>query len=353
LNSWSTNSDERLISRCKELYYNYQIRSEPYNESRAKIIFALSLIGIGSINESVDYFDLNFNYSKNIDDTYSYIRNGCFLSMALFVKGDISGVLRVSKILLEYSWVSFKTRWFLYLQFIRARALGELGYYQESIDLLNHGVILAKNFNYLDILGVLNNWKGKFLYYLGKEGEAREVLLTNVDSPECFFFLSELEYFSGNWDKAIEYIYLAEFKDEDKTIFDENLNWRDGYFLIEEFYDRSREHSILKSEINNFKYLLECVNGNKNFLKIYADKITNISNSSKGIYDYKYLYYLFLSLENVLEDYGVNRDNIYNKVIRLLQHRASKLSEHNQKHLYLGNYLNELILNDKRERKVF
>lgn len=353
LNVWSTNRDDNLINRCKDLYYDYQTKSEPFNESRAKIIFALSLLSIGRIGESVDYFELNCTYSKHISDTYSYIRNGCFLAMALFVKGDISGTLRVSEEFLKHRWIYFKTRWLLYLTFIRARAFSELGDYTSALELLDKGVILSKNFNYTDILTVFNNWKGRILYYLNREGEAREVLLSNVQNSECLFFLSEIEYFSGNSSKALEYIKKIDFEIDDKVLFDENLKWRDGYFLIEEFFDRSREVSFLKHEITNFRFLLEIINGNRKALITYRDIIVKISNSSLGIYDYKYLYYLYLVIDDLDESIEINRDNIFNKILRLLQQRASNMAEHNQKHLYLNNFLNSLIMNDSRRKKLF
>ncbi len=353
LNVWSTNRDANLIKRCKELYYNYQTKSEPFNESRAKIIFALSLLSIGSVGESVDYFELNCSYSKNISDTYSYIRNGCFLSMALFVKGDISGVLRISESFLNHSWIYFKTRWLLYLKFIRARAFNELGDYVSALELLESGVILAKNFNYTDILTVYNNWKGRILYYLKREGEAREVLLTNIQNSECFYFLAEIEYFSGNIPKALDYIDKADFDVDDTVIFDEKLKWRDGFFLIEEFFDRSRQVSVLKKEITNFHFLLKILDGNSDALEEYKDKILKISNSSIGIYDYKYLYYLYLVIGNIDEELEINRENIFNKIIRLLQQRASHMAEHNQKHFYLNNFFNSLILEESKRKKVF
>lgn len=353
LNVWSTNRDADLINRCKELYYNYQTKSEPFNESRAKIIFALSLLSIGRVGESVDYFELNCSYSKNISDTYSYIRNGCFLSMALFVKGDISGVLRVSESFLKHSWIYFKTRWLLYLKFIRARAFIELGDYYSALELLESGVLLAKNFNYTDILTVYNNWRGRILYYLKREGEAREVLLTNIQNSECFFFLAEIEYFSGNIPKALNYIEKVDLDVDDSILFDEKLKWRDGFFLIEEFFDRSRQISVLKKEITNFHFLLKILNGNSDALKEYKNNILNISNSSLGIYDYKYLYYLYIVIGNIDEELEINRENIFNKIIRLLQQRASNMAEHNQKHLYLNNFFNGYIMEESKRKKVF
>ena len=70
----------------------------------------------------------------------------------------------------------------------------------------------------------------------------------------------------------------------------------------------------------------------------------NISNDSKGLFDYKYLFYLYLVTDDFDEELEVNRENLYNKVLRLIQQRGSMLAEHNQKHLYLGNFLNKYIV---------
>ena len=146
LNDWSSKNDRDLVNRSKELYYYYQMKGKPYKESRAKIVFALALLSTGRESEAVDYFELNCASSKNINDKYSYIRNICFLAVSLFAKGDISGVLRVTEIALEYKWIYFKNRWLLYAKFLRARALNEVGDYSSALVILEEGVILSKKF---------------------------------------------------------------------------------------------------------------------------------------------------------------------------------------------------------------
>lgn len=353
LNLWSLNRDENLINRCKKLYFTYQTNGENFNESRIKILFSLGLLSIGSVSEAVDYFELNCSYSKSISDTYSYIRNGCFLSAALFVKGDISGVLRVSSLFLNHSWIYFKTRWLLYLQFIRVRALIEIGSYESALDIINSGLILAENFMYRDILKIYRNWKGRILYYLDRGGEAREVLLSNVFSNEGFYFLAEIEYYSGNISRAISYIEQVDITRDDTVLFDEKLKWRDGFFMIEEFFDRKNRSSVLFQEISNFKYFLNIINSNMDAFSVYYDVIKGISNNSLGIHDYRYIYYLYVATENMKEYEYFSRDNLLNKIVRLLQQRASNMTEHNQKHLYLNNFYNKPIMEMSNAKKFF
>lgn len=353
LNIWSCNSDGNLIDRCKKLYFNYQSNGENFNESRIKTLFSLALLSIGSVSEAVDYFDLNCSFSKKISDTLGYLRNGCFHCAALYIKGDVSGVLRVSELLLKHDWIFFKSKWLLYLKFIRVRALIELGYYSEALENLEAGILLAKKFSYEDIKTVYVNWKGRVLYYLGREGDAREVILSNEDSNEGFFFLSEIEYYSGNIDRAIFYIDKVDLTLDDNILFDEHLKWRDGFFLIEEFFNRSNRSSVLFQEIKYFNYMLKIQNGNKEALKDYYTIISSISNNSIGVHDHRYIYYLYIATNNMDVHEDFNRDNLLNKVTRLLQQRASNITAHNQKHFYLDNFYNRPIIEISRSKKLF
>ncbi|MBN2619348.1 MAG: hypothetical protein JXR64_13635 [Spirochaetales bacterium] len=353
LNKWSINADQDLIVQIKKLYFDFQTSGDKYNENRVKTLFALELLDIGRISESVDYFDLNYNYSKNLSDTYSYIRNGCFLSMALFVKGDISGVLRITEQLLDYKWLYFKTRWLIYLEFIRVRALCELGYYKEGLQLLEKSIITAKSFNYMQIESSLLNWKGRILFYLGKEGEARATLLGNVPSNEVYFFLSEIEYYSGNLNKANEFIEKTHLDSDSHTLFDEILYWRDGYFIVEEFYNRKNRNSVLFEEIRNFKLLVQGSLGSLDAIRELLEITNLIPNTTIKSNDYKYLFYLYLCSENLPDNSIVNRDNVFNKVLRLLQQRASNMSLHNQKHLFFENYINSKIIEISDTRKLY
>ncbi|MGL1894373.1 MAG: hypothetical protein OCD02_22265 [Spirochaetaceae bacterium] len=353
LNIWSFNKDEKLIDRCKSLYFTYQSAGESFNECRIKMLFSLGLLSCGRVSESIDYFELNCSYSKGISDTYSYIRNGSFLAMAHYVKGDLSGVLRVSELFLQHNWIYFKTRWFLYLKFIRARALSELGMYDDALILLSDGIHIAEEFDYIDILKVFINWKGRTLFFSGNSEAASELLLNNTPNNESFYFLSEIEYFLGNLSKAIEYAEKALFVEDNTVLYDENLKWRDGFFVIEEFYNRADRTSILYQEITYFYYMLKITNGDKDALDKYSEIILNISNFSLAVNDYKYLFYLYIATEDIEITEKINRENIYNKVIRLLQQKTTNLSEHNQKHKFLDNFWNSHINNVSRTKKFF
>lgn len=353
LNLWSNNIDGDLINRCKKLYFSYQSTGEKFNESRIKILFSLGLLSIGSVSEAVDYFDLNINFSKSISDKYSYIRNGCFLSASLFIKGDMSGVIRVSNHLLTDDWIFFKSRWMLYLKFIRIRALTELGFYTEALEVLERGLAVAKSFHYKDITVVYTNWIGRVLYYLGREAAGREAILSNTSTNEGFFFLSEMEFYSGNMNRALFYIDKVDLSCDDNILFDENLKWRDGFFIVEEFFNRKERSSILFQEIKNYRLMLNILNFEDNAIVKYFDIIGAISNNSIGIHDYRYIYYLYKSTEDMELNKLFNRDNLLNKIVRLLQQRASNIAEHNQKHFYLNNFYNKPIIEISRTKKLF
>lgn len=353
LNIWSEHRSENLMDRSKKLYFHYQNNGDSYNESRVKTLFALGILSEGNINECVDYFELNCSYSKMISDTYSYIRNGSFLAMSLFVKGDFSGALRVTNTYLKHSWIFFKTRWHLYLLFIRARALMELGYYEEALIYLEEGIVIIKNHNYQDILETFRNWKGRILFYMGREGAARETLLSGRVNREANFFLAEIEFFAGHMERAAIYIQKAEDGDEDMKLFDEKLLWKSGYFVVEEFFHRDRKYSILDIEIKNFSYLIDMSRGKTDKIEEYIEIINHIPNSSPDIYNYKYIFFLYKVTDGVEIGDKINRDNIINKSVRLVQQRASNMSEHNHKHLYLENFYNKQIMNELKSRKVY
>lgn len=353
LNIWSEHRDDNLMERSKKLYFHYQNNGDSYNESRVKTLFALGILSEGNVSECVDYFELNCSYSKMISDTYSYIRNGSFLAMSLFVKGDFSGVLRVSSIFLKHNWIFFKTRWHLYLLFIRARALMELNRFDDAITLIDDGIVIIKNCNYSDMLETFRNWKGRILYYMGKEGAARETLLSGKVNREANFFLAEIEFFSGHNTRAKRYIDRALDGREDQILFDEKLKWSSGYYVIEEFFNRSRSKSILDEEISNFSYLIDISLGDSDRLDEYIDVINLIPNSSRALYNYKYIYFLYMATEGMDVDSRLNRDNIINKAVRLVQQRASNMSEHNHKHLYLENFYNRKVMEELKSKKVY
>ncbi|OQY40611.1 MAG: hypothetical protein B6229_01250 [Spirochaetaceae bacterium 4572_7] len=353
LNLWSENKDEKLINKSKEIFLFYQAEDDSFYESRSKILFSLALLSAGRTEEASDYLELNSNYCKRIKDTYTYIRSSCFLMVSLFIKGNISGVLRVSGHLLKDDWIGFKSKWFIYAMFIRARAFAELGDYSSGIELINKSIVIAKNSSFIDILKVLYAWKGRFLFYGGEEGQAREMLLGNVVNSEGFYFLAEIEFFSKNYEKALSYITQARFTEDNTTLFDENLLWRDGYFLIEEFYNRSGRHSVLYKEIEIFYLFLLTFNnveGAESKLLSIGDEIPN---DSYGTHDYRYLFYLYSVIDKSNNVVQLDIDNLLNKVIRLLHQRASNMDEHNQKHLFLSNFWNSKIFDEAKDRKLF
>lgn len=352
-NLWTNCGDKELIKRCKDLYYKYQTNGEQFNESRIKTLFALSLLSVGSVNESVDYFDLNCGFSKSISDTLGYIRNVSFYCTALFVKGDISGVIRVSDRLLSYNWINFKTKWLLYIKFIRIRAFIELGRYSDSLEAIEQGLELAKNHGYTDIKTVYLNWKGKVQFYLGMVDDARNTILTNDLTNEGYFFLSEIEFYSGNIDQAVYYTDLIDLSNDDILLFDENIKWRDGFFLIEEFFNRGNRKSVLFQEIINFRYMIKIINRDENALDEYYKIICEISKNKICVHEYRYIYYLYKATEKLEPSGSFNRDNLLNKVTRLLHQRASNITAHNLKHFYLENFYNKPIIEISRTKKLF
>lgn len=354
LNRWSENRNEDLVKSCKDLFFIYQSKGDHFCETRVKILFSLALLAAGQSNEAVDYLELNTSYSLSINDTLSYIRSGCFLVVAQYVKGNFSGVLRVSEELLGHSWIKLKSKWYIYMMFVRFRALIDICNYDEAIDLIDKAIIIAKECNYLDALTVLNNWKGRGLYYKGDEGKAREVLLSNNPNNEGYYFLSEIEFYAKNYDRALTYIRKATIKYDETLLFDENIKWRDGFYLVEEFFNRDNRSSILNEEIESFYYMLLIYNGHeRDGISGLKRTISNINSDSIGVYDYKYLYYLYSSTAGLEDKLDFNRDNLLNKVFKLLQKRTSNMEAHNQKHLYLNNFLNREIVEIARSKKLF
>ncbi len=354
LNLWSENSSDDLVKKCKDLFFIYQSKDDHLNETRVKILFSLALLGVGKVNEAVDYLELNTSYSLSINDTNSYIRSGCFLAVSQYIKGNFSGVLRVSEGLLNHNWIKLKSKWYIYLMFVRFRALVDIGKYNEALLLIDESIIIAKESNYNDSLILLNNWKARALYYSGEEGKAREVLLGNGMNSEGSYFLAEIEYYSGNYHNALSLIKNARIKNDDTTLFDENIKWRDGYFLIEEFFNRKDRPSVLKQEIESFYYFMLLYNDiTADGVSGLKDIVFSIDNDSLGVHDYKYIYYLYLGTDGKDLELDFNRDNLLNKVFKLLQQRTSNMDAHNQKHLYLNNFQNKEIIEAARSKKLF
>ncbi len=351
MNLWSLNSEESIVNDCKKLYFSFQNSGEVYSESRIKTLFALELLRIGNISEAIDYFELNLGYSKSIFDIFSWVRNSAFLSMSLFVKGDFSGSLRVSSALLKQDWILFKSRWYLYSLFIKIRSLNELGRDSEAIELLNEGLSLCEYYNYHDISQVYNNWKGKLLFNCNKISESRETLQKSADCSEKMLFLAEVEYYSNNIDLALDYVNRASNLIIDNTVFDENILWRDGYFILEDFYDRLDRKTVLEIDIEYFSRFLIIKNGEILQVHSFYQDISERYFLKTGINDFKYLYYLYTSLEDL--DVELNKDNVFNRMIKLLHQKAANISEHNQKHYYMNNFFNSRINNILNSKKLF
>lgn len=345
---WTKASMNGLVVDSKKIYIKYQQLGDMYNECRSKILFSLCLMADGRIDEAVDYLELNSTYSLTINDRYSYIRSNCFLMCAMLNKGNLTGVLRVFNNISKWNWIGLKTKWYIYSLFIASRSYCELGKYKEALTLIKIAAEEADDKKYKEIQRVLYNWQSLYFFYDNQLKKAFESIHKMELSKESYLFLSKMEYINCDFEKARIYIEKAKLLVEDSFICDEDIIWKNGYFITEDFYLRGERESTINKEVDSFYFfictLTECGDYSNDLLEL----IRKIPNDSLFVTDYKSLFYLYkLIIDNKI-NLDINKDKLIDKSVRLMQLRGNNIDSHNKKVHYYINFWNRIIMEYKR-----
>jgi tetratricopeptide (TPR) repeat protein len=319
-------------------------------------LLGLAMLGCGKTREAIEYLDLSERLCVEAGDSLGALRSTALLGVCQFLEGRLTQCLQTAERGEEAARSMGQREQELFLRFLRARGLFQLGLYGECSLSLQACLCAATLYSAGQAQAVMSAWLGRSILYQGDVACAVKYLEKLDQTREVLFFLAEGALFSENLENASLYGERS-LAAKETAVFPppEGVSWRDGFCSMEgRCFRLGREDAFLK---RNTRALIGCLLGMRGFSR---EAIRDLRSLSRGegsaendpnAYLNAYLYSLVLP-EYASEDED-DKVTILSKSLKGLQERVSRIESPGHKNAFLGlNYWNHRIMDEARLRKL-
>ena len=340
---------------AKKAFIQFQDSDFPKGKRQAAIELGAVMLALGKIEEALEYFSFTEQYPGGFLQTEE-LRALSLQSAALYLKGNLSLALSQAQRGLALARSLKRREDELFIGFLEARILFELGSYQESGRLIQECLALSRIYEIKEAGRVLYSWLARTYCYLGLTGTALELLKALEDSPEKCFFLGEALFFAGKHTEAVETLDRAVSLNPDSDTFPgERVLWSNGFALIEgRCFNLLRGSNLLLRLVKAFQGYILGVQGK---VERGISQLQAITRGEKlpgedpylSMYNYFYACALPEIRSRELDD-GLT---VLNKALMLLQQRSSNIERSDTRRQFLKqNYWNARLFEDAGKKKL-
>ncbi len=316
-----------------------------------------AMLAEGRLGEAVEYLGLSQRLCHEARDAQGTLWTLAYLADCLFIDGRYTRCLSVLDQGLATAQGLYRREVELFLLFLRARALFQVGTYEESARDLQSCLCLATLYSQETAMPVLRAWLGRTLLHKGELTSGTQLLESlSGQTREVLLFLAEGSLFSGALENASLYVERALAADaEGRFPSPEGVSWQDGFSSIEgRCFRLNRGNALLQRTLTGMRaYLL----GLRGFREEGIRELHALTRGQKALEEdpavawYNYLY------SQVLPETGSeevdDKVTVLSKSLKTLQERASRIDAPGERSSFLWrNRWNRMIMEEARDRKL-
>jgi tetratricopeptide (TPR) repeat protein len=328
-----------------------------YGVRASALWLGAAMLSEGRFAEAIEYLGLSERLGREAGDAFSALWASAFLASSLFLDGRYTQCLAAVRQAGAEARSACRREVELFLLFLEARCLFQLGEYEECCLRLQGCLCLAALYPVAGAQTVLRSWLGRTHLYAGDMGCGFTLLQNAPQSSETLFFLAEGAFFSGALENASLYVEraLAPREEGPRHPLPEGIPWRDGFFAVEgRCFRLSRGDPYLRRTLKAFR---DCLLGLRGFSGEAIDSLRRLTRGElfvdldPGAYWHNYLYSLVLP-ETSREEFD-DKSTILGKSLKGLQEKAGRIDAPADRAAFLTRpFWNRRILEDARERNL-
>jgi tetratricopeptide (TPR) repeat protein len=315
-----------------------------------------TMLAEGRLHEAVEYLALSERFCHVAGDAPAALWTQVYLAECLFIDGRYTQCLAVVEQGLERARLLYRREVDLFLLFLKARTLFQVGSYDACSLCLQQCLCTATLYSVDAALPVLRAWLGRTLVNLGEPASGIRLLLNLPESREVLFFLAEGALFSSSLQDASRYLERGlAFEGEFRFPSPEGISWRDGFGAIEgRCFPLSRGDAFLRRSLAGLRaYLL----GLRGFREDAIRELHQLTRGEKSLEVDPLVSWFHFLYARVLPEAGSEETDdkvtVLSKSLKGLQERASRIDGPAERHSYLWrNRWNRMVMEEARERKL-
>ncbi|NOY09030.1 MAG: ATP-binding protein [Spirochaetes bacterium] len=336
---------EESLSLSKHALLKFQSLNNSDGMRASYIKLGRTMLARGKLDDALEYFLLagRISGTESALDSISIV---VLSAITRFIQGDLSDALLYCDEALKITPGTFSREWEVFIYFLKARFLFEIGLYDGCI------AVLEKTLSYLSLYKiekaekVVYAWLARAFIYGGSVRTGLEILDHMEKSQLNLLFTAEGCYMTNEYEKASGFMEDGGIKISGYDFLPgDRIFWLDGFYSVEgRCLDLS--DSMLKRISVSFLSYMYYLSGNSEksingFQDILHGKIPDFD-------PYMHYYYFLYS-----ECLGENRFTMLNRAWNTLQERANRISSPEIKRKFMeSNYWNKRILKSARDNKL-
>lgn len=349
-------SIQRSLNHAKEALMRFQEARSVY-EADACVLIAVNMLAEHRPREAEAFLRQARELSLKSHHLHAYYQAATYEAATQFFLGDLSQCRRVADSAVSHAEANGFRAWELYLRFVRARVLFDVGRYgecaSECLRALSECILYESSAK-----DVFLAWLSRSEAYGGDPERSTERLKGLKPTRENRLFLAEAFYFQGRYEDALASLDEVPWRDENAPqgmLPPFIVRWSGGFSLMEDRLLRpTLEGDVTSLLIRSFRgYLGSCCGGSvesaEELGRICRQDSTGPFDPHKGLYHYFYAH----GLDAQAGRGGLERLTVLSRSLKYIQERASKTDDTELKQGYLRrNYWNSLILQASRDNKL-
>jgi tetratricopeptide (TPR) repeat protein len=325
-------------------------------ERASYLWLGVTMLSEGKLSEAVEYIGLSERLCREAGDAAGALLACIHLSVAQFVSGRFTQCLAGIERGQETARSARRRESELFLQFLGARTLFQLGAHEDCCTMLQRCLCLAQLYSIRTAVPVLLAWLGRGALYNGELEHGFRLLKQLEPTRETLLFLAEGCLFSDELAEALRHLDAAlALKSEFHFPFAETPCWTDGFASIEgRCFRLSRGGSFLRRSLSALR---ACLRGLQGASEEGIRELRTLTRSERSVeedpngYWYDYLYSMVLpeSGDEEVDD----KETVLSKAVKSLQERASRIDAPSERSSFLArNTWNKRIMDEARQRKL-
>jgi tetratricopeptide (TPR) repeat protein len=315
-----------------------------------------AMLADGRMREAVEYFGLSQRLCHEAGDIPGSLWTDLCLSTCLFIDGRYTQCFAAIEQGLKRARAIYRRETEMFLLFLKARTLFQVGAYEECSLCLQGCLCLANVYSIDDALLVLRAWLGRTLLHQGEIVSGSRLLESLPQTREVLLYLAEGSLFSDGLENASLYIERGLAV---PTAFrfpsPEVISWRDGFAGIEgRCFRLSRGDAFLRRTLSGLRAYLQGLRG---FREEGISELHQLTRGEKSVEEDPVVYWFNYLYSRVLPESGSedvdDKVTVLSKSLKTLQQRASRIDAPTERSSFLWrNRWNRMIMEEARERKL-
>ena len=325
-------------------------------ERASYLWLGVTMLADGKLSEAVEYVGLSERLCHEADDAPGTLLAGSYLAVCQFMDGRFTQSRATIERACAVSRSLCRREAELFLLFLKARILFQLGSHEECCGVLYACLCLATMYSVSAALPVLRAWLGRASIHKGDLDDGIRLLKALEPTREVLFFLAEGFLVSEDLQSASPCLERALGLETSFAFpLPETASWTDGFSSIEgRCFRLSRGDAFLRRSLSALR---ACLLGLRGFPDEGIRDLHKLTRSERSVeedpngYWYNYLYATVLP-ESGSQEFD-DKETILGKALKGLQERASRIDAPAERSSFLSrNTWNRRIMEEARRRKL-